>query len=139
MVQSLDKLAKSCADDTLLIYFSGHGELMAGKLMLVLEQLAPTDEERQAFAGRQIIVEYSGGKDSSGRSISSRKRKLNYVSLTWGPIIRDSISSRMTSARLSAAGGLFCARRKTSWKPSSSMASGRVILILLPRLPASGA
>ncbi len=34
-----------------------------------LEQLALTDEERQAFTGRKIVVEYSGGKDSSATAV----------------------------------------------------------------------
>lgn len=34
-----------------------------------LEDLAPTEKERAAFAGRKILVEYSGGKDSSATAV----------------------------------------------------------------------
>lgn len=34
-----------------------------------LEELAPTDEERAALAGRRFLVEFSGGKDSSAASL----------------------------------------------------------------------
>ena len=37
-----------------------------------LEQLAPTPEERLAFEGRKILVEFSGGKDSSGTAAWAR-------------------------------------------------------------------
>jgi hypothetical protein len=43
--KQLDKLAKTCSqDDVLLIYFSGHGELIGGELLLVLDNSVPGDE-----------------------------------------------------------------------------------------------
>jgi hypothetical protein len=43
--RDLDKLARSCQEnDTFIVYFSGHGELMAGELMLVLNDTVPDDE-----------------------------------------------------------------------------------------------
>jgi hypothetical protein len=43
--KELDLLAKSCAEeDSLIIFFSGHGELLKGELMLVLDSTKPGDE-----------------------------------------------------------------------------------------------
>jgi hypothetical protein len=43
--KELDLLAKSCGEkDSFIIYFSGHGELLKGELMLVLDHTKPGDE-----------------------------------------------------------------------------------------------
>jgi hypothetical protein len=43
--RELDRLAKSCRrDDTFLFFFSGHGDLVGGELMLVLNETEPDDE-----------------------------------------------------------------------------------------------
>jgi hypothetical protein len=42
--KELDLLAKSCvAADSFVFFFSGHGELLAGELMLVLDETVPGD------------------------------------------------------------------------------------------------
>ncbi len=43
--KELDMLAKSCGEqDSFIIFFSGHGELLHGQLMLVLDQSVPGDQ-----------------------------------------------------------------------------------------------
>jgi hypothetical protein len=43
--KELDRLAKGCTqDDSFVFFFSGHGELVGGELMLVLDDTVPGDE-----------------------------------------------------------------------------------------------
>jgi len=48
------------------------GERPEIKKTATLEELAPTDEEMEVLAGRQILVEFSGGKDSSTAALWAR-------------------------------------------------------------------
>ncbi|MFP3868621.1 MAG: terminase gpA endonuclease subunit [Desulfobacteraceae bacterium] len=57
------------------------------KQSATLEELAPSEEERQAFTGRKIMVEFSGGKDSTTAALwclnffPENEIQLNFVDL----------------------------------------------------------
>jgi formylglycine-generating enzyme required for sulfatase activity len=64
--KEVDQLAKSCKkDDSFIIYFSGHGDLIAGELMLVLDGTVPDDET--------TYLPVSWIKEARARSIASNR------------------------------------------------------------------
>jgi hypothetical protein len=78
--RELDKVAKSCEEeDAFLFFFSGHGELFAGELMLVLDESVPGNENtylpvewikearrRCTAASRLIILDCCHAEAASG-------------------------------------------------------------------------